>query len=238
MHGESSGVTDGKGSKKTAGDPKGHARKAYEGIRRMLFHNEIVAGQKIAYRDLAERLGMSQTPVIQALKWLEFQQLVHHVPNRGYYTAPIRLQEVGEIYELRELIELSLLPKTMAALDNGKIRRLEASFNAHARASREVYLYDRLERDMQFHLTLASLSGAGVQQKVLEDLFDLLYLKYGGKFLFSTPMASADADHRALIERIAARDLSGARKTLARHIRRVRDHVIQGVEKLLAATRL
>ena len=48
----------------------GHTHKAYQGIRQMLFHNEIVPGQKIAYRDLAERLGMSQTPVIQALKWL------------------------------------------------------------------------------------------------------------------------------------------------------------------------
>ena len=90
-----------------------HTRKAYLGIRNMLFHNEIGPGQKISYRDLAERLGMSQTPVIQALKWLEFQQLVRHEPNRGYYTAPVSLQEVEEIYDLRELIELALLPGTM-----------------------------------------------------------------------------------------------------------------------------
>ena len=50
-------------------------RKAYTGIRRMLFLNEITPGQKIHYRDLAEELGMSQTPVIHALRWLEFQGL-------------------------------------------------------------------------------------------------------------------------------------------------------------------
>jgi DNA-binding GntR family transcriptional regulator len=53
-------------------DARDSTWKAYTGIRNMLFHNEIMPGQKIAYRDLAERLGMSQTPVIQALKWLEF----------------------------------------------------------------------------------------------------------------------------------------------------------------------
>ena len=63
----------------------GHAQKAYAGIRRMLFHNEIVPGQKIGYRDLAERIGMSQTPVIQALKWLEFQGLVRHEPQPGLF---------------------------------------------------------------------------------------------------------------------------------------------------------
>ena len=230
-------MTEKKSEKKAAGDAKGHAQLAYQGIRKMLFHNEIVAGQKIAYRDLAERLGMSQTPVIQALKWLEFQQLVRHEPNRGYYTAPISLQEVAEIYELRELIELSLLPKTLERLDARKIQRLQAAFNAHAKASREVYLYDRLLRDMQFHLTLASLSGALVQQNVLQNLFDLLYLKYGGNFLFSTSMASADADHKALLDSILNHDLPGAKRTLARHIRRVRKHVLEGVEKQLKATR-
>jgi DNA-binding GntR family transcriptional regulator len=39
----------------------GRTREAYQGIRRLLFHNEIAPGQKISYRDLAERLGMSQT---------------------------------------------------------------------------------------------------------------------------------------------------------------------------------
>ena len=53
----------------------GRTRRAYQGIRSLMLHNEIAPGQKISYRELAERLGMSQTPVIQALKWLEFQQL-------------------------------------------------------------------------------------------------------------------------------------------------------------------
>ena len=208
-------MTPKKPEKKAAGDLMGHAQKAYEGIRRMLFHNEIVAGQKIAYRDLAERLGMSQTPVIQALKWLEVQQLVRHETNRGYYTASISLQEVREIYELRELVEISLLPKTLERLDARNIQRLKSALNAHARASREVYLYDRLLKDMEFHLTLASLSGTLVQQSVLRNLFDLLYLKYGGNFLFSTSMASADADHQALVASILSHDLQGARKTLS-----------------------
>ena len=50
------------------GKAVGHTRKAYLGIRNLMLHNELAPGQKIAYRDLAERLGMSQTPIIQALK--------------------------------------------------------------------------------------------------------------------------------------------------------------------------
>ena len=218
--------------------PVGHTQKAYEGIRKMLFHNEIVAGQKIAYRDLAERLGMSQTPVIQALKWLEFQQLVRHEPNRGYYTAPINLKEVEEIYDLRLLIELDLLHKTLRQLDDVMIKRLRRALDAHRKASKDIYLYDRLLKDMEYHLTLAAMSGCTVHQQTLKNLFDLLYLKYGAKFLFSSPMDSADDDHQNLFQRIEARDARGARAVLAKHIARVKHHVLKGVEKMLHATRM
>ena len=140
----------------------GHTRKAYQGIRHLLFHTEIVPGQKIAYRDLAERLGMSQTPVIQALKWLEFQGLVRHERHRGYYTEPVSIQEVEEIYDFRKQIELALLPRTMDRLDAVSIKELEAALNAHLKASREIYLHDRLLRDMEQHLPDALIGLARV----------------------------------------------------------------------------
>jgi DNA-binding GntR family transcriptional regulator len=211
----------------------GHTRKAYQGIRRMLFHNEIVPGQKISYRDLAERLGMSQTPVIQALKWLEFQGLVRHERHRGYYTEPVSIQEVEEIYDFREQIELALLPQTIARLDNAGLKTLEAALEAHLKASREIYLHDRLLKDMEFHLTLASLSGNRVQQQTLRILFDLLYLKYGGNILFSTSLGKADTAHKELFSLIREGDLAGAQAILSHHIQRVKKHVLNGLERLM-----
>jgi len=211
----------------------GHTHKAYQGIRQMLFHNEIVPGQKIAYRDLAERLGMSQTPVIQALKWLEFQGLVRHERHRGYYTEPVSIQEVEEIYDFRKQIELALLPRTMDRLDAVSIKELEAALNAHLKASREIYLHDRLLRDMEFHLTLAALSGNRVQHQTLRLLFDLLYLKYGGNILFSTSMDKADAAHKKLFNHLRDNNLAEAKTVLSQHINSVKKHVLNGLERLI-----
>jgi len=219
--------------KKNGKADAGHTRKAYQGIRQMLFHNEIVPGQKIAYRDLAERLGMSQTPVIQALKWLEFQGLVRHERHRGYYTEPISIQEVEEIYEFREQIELALLPRTMARMDAPALRKLEDALQAHLQASRKIYLHDRLLKDMAFHLTLADLSGNRVQHQTLRFLFDLLYLKYGGNILFSTSMDKADAAHKALYAQVRDGNLEKARQVLSEHIGRVKKHVLDGLAHLM-----
>lgn len=211
----------------------GHTHKAYQGIRHMLFHNDIVPGQKIAYRDLAERLGMSQTPVIQALKWLESQGLVRHERHRGYYTEPISIQEVEEIYDFREQIEMALLPRTLVHLDTAGIGKLETALNAHLKASREIYLHDRLLKDMEFHLCLAGLAGNRVQHRTLRLLFDLLYLKYGGNILFSTSMDKADTAHKALFTHICDNNLDNAEKVLSQHIQRVKKHVLDGLKRLM-----
>ncbi len=212
-----------------------HTQRAYEGIRSLMLHNELPPGQKFSYRGLAERLGMSPTPIIQALKWLEFQQLVRHEPHRGYFTAPIDRQEVEEVYATRELIECALLAPSLKRLDARGLDTLEQALAEHLRASRELYLAARLKKDRAFHLTLAALSGNRIQTRILADLFDLLYLKYSGSILFSTSMESADTDHQELYGHIAARDLRAARRTLSRHIRRVKRHVLDGLARMTAA---
>jgi len=210
-----------------------HINKAYNGIRQMLFHKEIGSGQKIACRDLATRLGMSPTPVIQALKWLEFQGLVRHEPERGYYTEPFSLEEVEEIYDLRELVEVSLLPETIQRLNQEGVQRLQAALDAHLSAAREVYLNGRLITDMEFHLILASLSGRNLHQRMLRNLFDLLYLKYRGSFLSVRPMEYVDSEHRKIFDSVVSRDLHKSKEALSEHISGIKRDVLMVLRRMI-----
>ncbi len=207
-------------------------KEAYMGIRRMFFLNEIIPGQKISYGDLAQRLNMSTTPVIQALKRLEFQGLVRHEPNRGYYTENISLKEITEIYEFRELIEVSLLPKTISSITKRGMNTLKKALDNHLDAVRDIYLKERLLKDMKFHLVLAKLSGSQIQINTLKSLFDLLYLKYRGNILFITPMETVDAEHIQLYEDIDAGNLEKAQAVLGRHISNVKKHAILSIEQM------
>lgn len=215
--------------KKTKDD---FTNEAYMGIRRMFFLNEIIPGQKISYGDLAARLEMSTTPVIQALKRLEFQGLVRHEPNRGYYTENISLEEITEIYEFRELIEVSLLPRTISAITKKGLSKLKKALDNHLDAVRDIYLKDRLIKDMEFHLVLANLSGNQLQINTLKSLFDLLYLKYRGNILFVTPMETVDSEHVQLYENIFAGNLEPAQKILGQHISNVKKHAILSIQRM------
>ena len=205
---------------------------AYMGIRRMFFVNEITPGQKISYGDLARRLGMSTTPVIQALKRLEDQGLVRHEPNRGYYTENISLKEIKEIYDFRELIETSLLPKTVSGMNKKNLKNLKKALDNHLDAVRDIYLKERLVRDMEFHLVLAGLSGCTIQINTLRSLFDLLYLKYRGNVLFVTPMETVDSEHIKLYNYIADSNLDGAARILKQHISNVKEHAIASIQRI------
>jgi DNA-binding GntR family transcriptional regulator len=200
-----------------------------------MFHNEIMPGQKIAYRVLAERLGMSQTQVIQALKWLEFQGLVRNERHRGYFTEPISLQEVEEIYDLRELLEVDLLRKGLARMTAADVKRVATAMEDHLTAAEGRDLHARLSKDMQFHLELAACAGTRVQQQSLRNLFDLLYLKYGANVLFATDMRAAGAAHQGLFDAIQGGDRRQAVRALRVHIRAVKKHVLSGVRRLVEA---
>jgi len=210
-----------------------HSLKAYQGIRRMLYHKEIVPGQKIPYRELAERLKMSPTPIIQALKWLELQGFVRHEPNRGYYMTPFSIEEVREIFEVRLLIEPSLIQETVKRLQKDGVKELKTALKEHRSAHRDYYFAERLFKNRKFRMTLASFSGKGLQIRILENIFDLLLLKYGGNYLPLPSLDSVDEEHQEIVEQVIKGNWERARDIMKKHIKNVEKQVIKSLKQML-----
>lgn len=208
------------------------AQKAYQGIRQMLFYNEIIPGQKIKYQDLADKIGVSITPVIHALKWLEFKNIVNHEPNRGYFVNEVSLKEIREIYDTRLLLEVSLVPEIMKSVDDKSIQRLKLSLDAYHAAVDEENYYSRLMTDMKFHLTLASISQCRIQLKMLQELFDMLLLKYTRNLVLLGIMDTSINEHVHIFNSLENRDTKSLEKALFDHLDHVRIHITDGFERM------
>jgi len=204
---------------------------AYQGIRRMLYTKELVAGQKIACADIAGKLRLSPTPVIQALKRLELLGFVSHEMNHGFHITPFSIKEIEEVYEMRELLEPSLLQATIENLKKEGLAELKKAMEAHLSAERDFHLKERLFKNKEFHLTLASLSGKETQIRILNNLFDILFLKYGG--LPSASLSSTDQEHQEIFDSIAMRSLDRAQRVLRNHITNVKVQFLSSVKKML-----
>ncbi len=227
-------MTKSKPTKAKAVSNEDSSQVAYHGIRRMLYAKQLVPGQKISFRDLAEQLHLSRTPIIQALKWLELQGFVSHEANRGYYMAPFSVRELEELYELRELVEPSLIPATIERIDKEGLKELKAALEAHLSAEREFYLKERLFKNREFHMTLASLSGKETQIRLLQNVFDMLFLKYGGNYFPTASLTSTDQEHQEIYDAVALRSLDRARNVLKNHLTNVKIQVLSSVRKILA----
>ena len=221
-------------SKKTDNEKQeDSSQTAYYGIRHMLYNKELMPGQRISYRDLADKLELSSTPIIQALKWLELQGYVIHEPNRGYSMAPFSLNEVQELYEIRELIEPSLVPAALEKLDKNGINELKKALEAHLSAEREFYLKERLFKNKEFHMTLASLSGKTVQIRILQNIFDMLFLKYGGNYFPISSLSSTDQAHQEIFDAVSLRSLERAQSVLKNHLTNVKIQIMNSFKKML-----
>jgi DNA-binding GntR family transcriptional regulator len=78
---------------------------AYEAIKELLVSRKLFPGQKIIYRDLEAKLGMSKTPIINGLIKLEQEGLVVSERNRGFYVRDVSPDDAEQIFDLRQKLE-------------------------------------------------------------------------------------------------------------------------------------
>lgn len=206
-------------------------QKAYRGIRQKLFFNEISPGQKIYYRDLADDLGMSPTPIIQALKWLEFQGLVRHENNRGFFLEPISIDEIKDIYRLRKIVEVDLLEKGFTKITKEKIKLVKEALDAYDKAHEENNKKKQSLAARDFHLTLSSVANSPVSFNVVKNMFDLMYLKYQVDILFTRYSNNGSTRHRNIFNKLKDNDLQGACEGLANDIENVGNMVVKNMLK-------
>lgn len=192
---------------------------AYQDIRRMIFLNEFRPGQQVSARKLAAQQKMSLTPVVQALKILEHMGIMRHETNRGFFVSKITPQEVEEVYRLRELIEVGLAPYVIASMDEKGERRLQDALSDYFEASRSKPIKVRLAKDINFHMTMAKLSGQGISVWILRCLYDLLYLRYDNDLISYRPNDASGKEHQAIYDAVVTRDVEKTQAVLRDHIR-------------------
>jgi DNA-binding GntR family transcriptional regulator len=80
-------------------------QKAYQILKGMIIERQLLPGDKIPQEKLAEDLGISRTPLVNALKLLEQDKLVQSIPRRGFFVRHFNKHEMISIFELREVLE-------------------------------------------------------------------------------------------------------------------------------------
>lgn len=199
---------------------------AYELLRALILNHDIQPSTRLGIDVLAARLGISQTPIREALARLEGDGLAERNANGRYHAAPrLDLERFDQLYEVRLLLE----PPAAAAASASSTASQMLELQSHVRALSEAGTQGQPEvfagyiaADAAFHETIAIAS----HNRFLAEAVHHLHVHHRLGSLYrnrGVPDASAAiGEHAAICEAIMARDAGGAALLMRRHIERSR----------------
>jgi DNA-binding GntR family transcriptional regulator len=201
--------------------------RVYNEIKNLILCNEIMPGQKLHHQRLSERLGVSRTPIREALTRLVQEGYVSFLPNRGFTCKEIRMQEAEELYELREALEAFAVEKAIATLSEKALRQLRDRVTAYGRDVQKRFTRDRLVYDQDVHLQIAQLTGNETLRNTLSHVFERIVLKRRTDGLYDPARGvAAHQEHLRLLEAMERRDAPAAVAILRNHIQAGKKNVM------------
>ena len=141
---------------------------AYQVIREMIAEHRFQPGARLNVEKLRKELGVSRTPVWEAINKLEQEGLVKNIPNRGVYMIELTLQDTLHLYQVREALESLAARLAAVRMNDATIARMAENLTFQERAVEAVDLRTYTRLDYDFHAAVYSSSGNPYLQETLE----------------------------------------------------------------------
>lgn len=185
-------------------------------LRTEIVENRLSPGERLTEEGLAERYGMSRTPVREALRVLAREALLDYRPHAGYAVAAVSLDDIDDLYTIRVAIEEQVAARieSIPALDG--LGPLEAFWGRPpAEQSPDLAL---VFADEQFHQGLADTAGSAVFSSMLRNINHRLHVVRIRDFANAERVRRTFEQHASILGALRARDTRLARALLRAHI--------------------
>jgi len=192
----------------------------YDHIREMIDQGDLPIGKKIDKSELAERLGVSQTPIHDALNQLVGEKFLEQRPRDGYYIREFNAVEFCELFEMRAGLEGIAVRLCCENATDEQLRVLTSAFDEFSLPMDEELVHHYYETDRRFHEDIVVFSGNGF---ILESLKTTGFqARTYQKGLVRGPDITLH-EHRMVVEAIKARDGERAQQQMIWHLLGSRD---------------
>lgn len=206
--------------------------KIYTHLRKKLLAGELPPGARLDYKKISTEMGVSTTPVREAMGKLASEGLVELVPRAGAIVRKLGAQEAVQLYGVREAIETYAAAKAAEKMSNARLQQLNdhlgkmralitRTFAAGISLMTGENLSEFLQSDLSFHMTIIEAAGNPRLTKLAGDshihsrIFGVERFGHNRELL-----EEADQIHRAIFEALEKRDAKIASNLVAQHIQR------------------
>jgi phosphonate utilization transcriptional regulator len=187
-------------------------------LTRRILSGALAAGEKLNEADIATRLGVSRGPVREAFRALEESGLVRFEKNRGVFVRRISLEEADEIFELRALLDGFAGRRAAKNATARDVSDLEAIVDRMALAAARGEADEYFALNLEFHDRIVALAGNAKLAQLYRRLVNELHLYRRASLAQAGTLPVSVAEHRAIVESIAARRSAQAARLLHEHV--------------------
>jgi DNA-binding GntR family transcriptional regulator len=198
------------------------AERAYQEIRKAVLDGRLSPGAHLSVPDLAQRLGVSRSPVREAVARLEREGLAVSSPHRGAVVAPMSGEDLRQLYDLREALEGLAARLAASNAADEELTELQQRWERHAGIVEQGDIDQHVGADLAFHARVAEFA----RNRRLREMLGLLTAQIRVA-LYSTAAQPGNPqlairEHRALLDALLQHDPDLAEQRARAHVQRVK----------------
>jgi len=186
-------------------------------LRQRIFKRELAPGSWIDELKLAEEYGISRTPLREALKVLATEGLVTMKVRRGAYVTEVSERDLADVYHLLALLESDAAGIVATQATPAQLKELQSLHEELEKAAgnRERFF----EINETFHMRLLEIANNRWRDQMVADLRKVMKLNRHNSLLKSGRIEESLAEHRAIMQALAARDAEATAQRMREHFR-------------------
>ncbi len=202
----------------TIKQPESLAKMAYEAIRQSILSGQWQIGELYNEKAIAADLGISRTPVREALLELASQDLIIFMPRRGLMLNRFTLSDVDEIFELRKAIEQASVEKIANTSPLPDMLAIEESLLKQRKAVKQKDYIAFIEADRKFHTSFSTLTKNRRIIAIVENIRDMIQVMGIKALSLEGRALKVIEEHQAIFQAVKKGDSKEARKVMAYHL--------------------
>jgi DNA-binding GntR family transcriptional regulator len=203
--------------------PESLAKKVQKSLRQSILNNELIPNVVYNEKTIAQDLGISRTPVREALLELSAKRLVKFLPQKGVVINTFTAQEIDDAFEIRIALEVFSVQKLCLGLRTPDTRELEKTLADQQQAveSNDKPLF--MESDRQFHIGFTRLTQNNYLKDMMEDIRDIMQLMGYKALGINGRMQAVVKEHRKILSAVQQQNVSLAMDQMRVHLENSRD---------------
>lgn len=199
---------------------------AFQSIKSAILSQKLLPGDTYNEQVLAKELGISKTPVREALLDLSHKGFVTFIQRKGVQINVLARKDIKDLYEVRRALETAAIGIVMQRLTDEDLQRIEVIYEKGNEAIKANDLSGYMRSDREFHISLVNLTENRYMIAAIENIRDLLDWM-GLKALSRADLLKIQQEHNRIIVGLRERNIDGAEQSVEDHIQLTMQKVLE-----------